>query len=57
MLTLEGKSPRELMESEIYESMQKMGTNPGHRKNNISFSLDTIEIEPHVYFEQTVHSF
>jgi len=40
MLTLEGKSPRELMESEIYESMQKL-TLPRH-KQNVSFSLDNL---------------
>ncbi len=44
------------MESEIYESMQRVGVSC-HRKNNISFSLDNLEMEPHSYFEQTVHSF
>jgi hypothetical protein len=43
------------MESEIYQSMQRFGVTK-HR-NNVSFSLDNIEFEPHLSFEQTVHSF
>lgn len=55
MLTLEGRSPRELMESEIFESMQKLGVSG--QRNNVSFSLDQLETEPHLSFEQTVQSF
>lgn len=47
MLTIEGKSPRELMVSEIYESIQKEGF---VHNNNVSFSLEHLEIDSHLSF-------
>lgn len=41
------------MVSEIYESIQK----EGFIHNNVSFSLENLEIDNHLSFEHTVHSF
>lgn len=42
------------MVSEIYESIQKEGF---VHQNNVSFSLEHLEIDNHLSFEHTVHSF
>lgn len=42
------------MVSEIYESIQKEGF---IHNNNVSFSLENLEIDNHLSFEHTVHSF